>query len=145
MATSQSVTFKADPDKVWGAVMKLVTSPGYAIAETNQAAKQIVYQASGGGWAWAQYVQVSVTGVDEGETMVTVLAEAAGQATLTEGGQQQKLIKFVIGELSKKFQLAENQRRPVHAPGTSGCAGLILVLVGGSGVAALTTSWLLAG
>jgi hypothetical protein len=49
MATSQSVTFKADPDKIWGAVVKLVTSAGYAIAETNQAAKQIIYRASGGG------------------------------------------------------------------------------------------------
>jgi hypothetical protein len=60
--------------------VKLVTGSGYAIAKTDQAAKQIVYQASGGGWAWAEDVQVNVTGVDEGETTVRVLAEAAGQA-----------------------------------------------------------------
>ena len=130
MATSQCVTFKADPDAVWGAVVKLVTGAGYAVAKTDQAAKQIVYQASGGAFAWAQDVQVSITGVDEGETMVTVLAEAAGQAALTEGGQQRKLIKFVIDELNKKFPLADNQPQPVNAPGTSGCFGMLFLIIG---------------
>ena len=138
MATSQTVTFKADPDKVWGAVVKLVTGAGYAVAQTNQAAKQIVYQASGGGWAWAQNVQVSITGVDDGETMVTVLAEAAGQASLTEGGQQRKLIAFVLDELPSKFERADHQHQPVNAPGTSGCAGMVL-LIAGAGITALVT------
>jgi hypothetical protein len=138
MATSESVTFKAESDKVWSTVVKLVTGAGYAVAKTDQAAKQIVYQASGGGWAWAQNVQVSVTSLDEGETLVTVLAKSAGQATLTEGGQQRKLIAFVIDELSKKFPLVENQSQPVNAPGTSGCFGMILLIAGvGIGVCAV--------
>jgi hypothetical protein len=85
MATTQSKTFQAAPDQVWVAVVKLITSAGYPVKETNAAARQLVYQASGGGWAWAQSVKVSVVGVAEGETLVTVNAEAAGQETLTEG------------------------------------------------------------
>jgi len=40
MAKSQSVTFQAEPDKVWGAVVKLVNAAGYAVSETNAAAKK---------------------------------------------------------------------------------------------------------
>ncbi|MCZ2340764.1 MAG: hypothetical protein LC104_03085 [Bacteroidales bacterium] len=139
MATSQTVTYKADPDEIWRAVVKLVTRAGYAIAQTNQAAKQIVYQASGGGWAWAQNVQVSITSVDDDETMVTVLAEAAGQATFTEGGQQRKLIVFVLDELDKMFERAVHQHQPVNAPGTSGCAGMMLLL-SGAGITGLVVA-----
>ena len=88
MPLSSSVSFKAGPDKVWGSLIKLITAANYTITKTDQGAKQIVYQASGGGWAWKQEVQVSVTGIDEDETMVTVLAQSTGQSTLTEGGQQ---------------------------------------------------------
>jgi len=35
LATSHSVTFKADQDKVWVAVLKLVTGAGYGIARTD--------------------------------------------------------------------------------------------------------------
>jgi hypothetical protein len=143
MATSQSVTFKADTDNVWGAVVKLITGAGYAIAKTDQAAKQIIYQASGGGLAWRQNVQVSVTGVHEGETIVTVLAEAAGQATFTEGGQQRKLIQFVLDELAKKFEMAEHQHQPVNAPGTSGCVGMVLLLLGSGTALAVLASQVL--
>ena len=137
MATSKSVTFKAEADKVWGAVVKLVTGAGYAVASTDQAAKQIVYRASGGVSTWEQSVQVSVTGVDECETTVIVLAEAdedsndtvhAALMTLNEGRQQRKLVEFVLDELSKKFELAETQPQVMTAPGTSGCAVMVLVL-----------------
>lgn len=129
MATSHSVSFKAPADKVWGAVVKLVTAAGYPVAKTDQGAKQIIYQASGGGFAWAQNVQVSVTGVDDDETMVSILVEAAGQQTLTEGGQQRKLISFVVEELSKKFPLSDHQPQAASAPGTDGCFGVALLLV----------------
>ena len=56
---------------------------------------------------------VSVTGVEDNETLVTVKAEPAGQAALTEGGQQSKLISFVIDKLTEKFPLSENQAKPV--------------------------------
>ena len=128
VATSQAVTFVAGGEKVWSAVVKLIHGAGYTIIETDQAAKQIIYQASGGGWAWAQNVQVSVTPAGESETLVTVLAEAAGQETVFEGTQQEKLIKFVFDELSKRFAVAENQPQVTNAPGTSGC--LVIVLVG---------------
>ncbi|NBR06328.1 MAG: hypothetical protein EBT92_11205 [Planctomycetes bacterium] len=138
MSTSSSVSFKASPDKVWGAVVKLITSANYTITKTDQGARQIVYQASGGGWAWKQSVQVSVTGIDEDETMVTVMAQAAGQSTLTEGGQQRKLINFIIDSLCEKFQLAENQKSLNNVPGTSGCFGLImLILLGAAGIVAV--------
>jgi len=130
MAKSQSATFHADADRIWGAVVKLVSAAGYAVSETNVAAKQIKYEASGGGWAWAQRVTISVTGVGDNETMVTVKAAVAGQATLTEGGQQSKLIKFVIDKLAESFPLSENQATPImDAPGTSGCLGMVLVLM----------------
>ena len=133
MATSHSVMLNAPADKVWGTLIKVVTAAGYPIAKTDQAAKQIVYQASGGAFAWAQNVQVSVTEIEYDETMVSILAEAAGQSTLTEGAQQQKLIAFIVAELSKKFPLAEHQPQAAAAPGTSGCAGVVLLLISGIG------------
>jgi hypothetical protein len=105
-----------------------VAAAGYPVAKTDQGAKQIVYQASGGGFAWAQNVQVSVTGVDDYESMVSVFVEAAGQATLTEGGQQRKLIAFVVDELSKKFPLCDHQPQSA-APGTSGCFGVAVLML----------------
>ena len=102
MATSHSVSYRAPADQVWAAVVRLVTAAGYPVARTDQAAKQIIYQASGGGFALAQNVQISVTGVEDDETMVSILVQAAGQQTLTEGGQQRKLISFVVDELSQK-------------------------------------------
>lgn len=131
------------PDKVWGAVVKLVAGAGYPVAKTDQAAKQIVYQASGGGFAWAQNVQVSVTGVDENETMVSLLVESAGQSTLTEGGQQRKLISFVVEELSKTFTLSKHQPKTAAAPGTSGCMGVSMLLFCGAASGLLSFShWL---
>jgi hypothetical protein len=124
--------FNAPADKVWGTLIKVVTAARYPIAKTDQAAKQIVYQASGGAFAWAQNVQVSVTEIEDDETMVSIVAEAAGQSTLTEGAQQQKLIAFIVEELSKKFPLAEHQPQTA-APGTSGCAGVMLLLISGLG------------
>ena len=132
MATSHSVAYKAPSDKVWGSIVKLVAASGYSVVKTDQGAKQIVYQASGGGFAWAQNVQVSVTGVDDEETLVSILVEAAGQETLTEGGQQRKLISFVVDELGKKFPFAEHQPQATAAPGTSGCAGMALLLICGA-------------
>jgi hypothetical protein len=123
MATSHSAMLNAPADKVWGTLIKVVTAAGYPIAKTDQAAKQLVYQASGGAFAWAQNVQVSVTEIEDDETMVSILVEAAGQSTVTEGAQQQKLIAFIVEELSKKFPLAEHQPQAAAAPGTSGCAG----------------------
>ena len=143
MATSHSVSFKASADKVWGAVVKLVTAAGYPVARTDQGAKQIVYQASGGGFAWDQNVQVSVTGVDEDETMVSILVEAAGQQTLTEGGQQRKLISFVVDELSKKFPLSDHQPQSAAAPGTSGCVGVALLLVSAAAGSILSVAYCL--
>lgn len=135
MSTSSSVSFKAGPDQVWGAVIKLITSANYTITKTDQGARQIVYQASGGAWAWKQSVHVSVTGIDEDETMVTVMAQSTGQSTLTEGGQQRKLISFIIDSLKDKFPIAQNQKPLSNVPGTSGCFGLImLILLGAVGI-----------
>jgi hypothetical protein len=131
MAKSQSVTFEAEADKVWGAVVKLVNAAGYAVSETNSAARQIKYSASGGGWAWGQLVTISVTGIEDNETMVTVKAESSGQASLTEGGQQSKLIQFVIDKLTEKFPVSEKQAKAVSgAPGTTGCASMVFLLAG---------------
>jgi hypothetical protein len=131
VAKSQSVTVEAEAEKVWGAVVKLVNAAGYAVSETNSAARQIKYSASGGGWAWGQVVTISVTGIEDNETMVTVKAESGGQASLTEGGQQGKLIQFVIDKLTEKFPVSEQQAKAVSgAPGTSGCAGMVFLLAG---------------
>lgn len=127
MAVSQSATFAAEPDKVWGTVVKLVTGAGYAVVKTDRAAMHLVYQAKGGAWAWAQNVHVSVSSVDEGETMVTVFAEAAGEFSFTEGALQRKLIGWVIDELSDRFDMIAMKRPKAAAPGTSGCAGFILL------------------
>lgn len=145
MATAQSKTFQADPDKVWGAVVKIANGAGYTIKETNAAAKQIVYKASGGGFAWGQLVTVSVSGVEDDETIVTVRAEAEGQATLTEGGQQRKLISFMFGQLEEKFPVSENQKQIANAPGTSGCMGMVLLLLTGAVGMALSVVTLVVG
>ena len=129
MATSHSVSYRAPADQVWGAVVRVVTAAGYPVARTDQAAKQIIYQASGGGFAWAQNVQISVTGVEAEETMVNILVQAAGQQTLTEVGQQRKLISFVVDELSKKFSLVTRQPQVEPAPGTSGCVGIAVLVI----------------
>jgi hypothetical protein len=143
LATSHSVSFKAPPDKVWGAVVKTVTAAGYPVAKTDQGARQIIYQASGGGFAWAQNVQVSVTGVDDDETMVSVLVQAAGQQTLTEGSQQRKLISFVVDELSRKFPLSDHQPQTASAPGTSGCFGVAFLLASAAAGSILTVAYCL--
>ena len=127
MSTSSSVSFKAASDKVWGAVIKLITSANYAITKTDQGAKQIVFQASGGVWAYKQSVQVSVTGIDEDETMVTTEVHATYLPTLTQGGQQRKLINFIIDSLRKKFQLADNQKSLSYGAGASEFFGWIII------------------
>ena len=38
MAKSQSVALEAEAEKVWGAVVRLISSAGYAVSETNAAA-----------------------------------------------------------------------------------------------------------
>src|SRR5436305_2083005 len=103
MAVSNTATFRAAPDAVWRAVLKLVREAGYPLTRTDQAARQVGYQASGGAFAGAQQVEVSVCEAGEEETMVTVTAQAAGAGTLAQGGQQRKLVGFVLTELGKSF------------------------------------------
>jgi hypothetical protein len=141
MATTQSKTFQATPDQVWVAVVKLVRRAGYSIKETNAAARQLVYQASGGGWAWAQNVKVSVVGVDEGETLVTVLAEAAEKGTLTEGPQQQKLVAFVFDALKKQFSPVVERGQHAEAPGSPEEGRRVALWI--AGLAAIATTVLL--
>jgi hypothetical protein len=86
-------------------VVKLVMAAGHPVVKTDQGAKQIVFQASGGWLAYTQEVNVSVVSVDADETIVTIAVQAHGQSSLTEGGKQQELIKFVVDELRKKFPL----------------------------------------
>src|SRR5579884_1461375 len=96
MAMAQSKTFQAGADQVWGFILKTIHGAGYVIAETDTAARRVFYKAGGGGFAWAQLVTVTVSGVAEEETIVTVRAEAEEQPTLTEGGQQRRLIQFIF-------------------------------------------------
>src|SRR5262245_12960145 len=107
MATSHSVSFKADADQVWRAVVRLVSSSGYPLLKTDASAKHLTYQASGGAFAWRQNVQVSLVEVEQDAVVVTVLVEAAGHSTLTEGFQQRALISFVFDELAKTFERSE--------------------------------------
>jgi hypothetical protein len=132
MAISTTATFRAAPDAVWRAVLQLVREAGYPVTGTNQAARQIQYQASGGAFAWTQEVEVSICEAGDGETMLTVTAKAAGAATLAQGGQQRKLVGFVLTELGKKFPLVEGEVSSVKAPGTSGCLGGVVLLVAGA-------------
>ena len=129
MAVSRSVTYLASHKAVWRAVMRLVQAAGYEVAETSRGAGTIVYYASGGMVAWKQEVLVSVTEVGDEETAVTVHVQAAGQATLMEGRQQRKLTEFVLSELDKQFERGE-ESRPISAPGTAGCFGVVLLILG---------------
>lgn len=72
--------------------------------------------------------------VEENETIVNVRAEAEGQATLSEGGQQRKLIAFLFDKLEETFPLSANQKQIANAPGTSGCFGMVM-LVTAAGIA----------
>jgi hypothetical protein len=129
MPTSQTVIYKAEPDKVWGAVVKLVTTAGYAVVKTDQAARQIVYQVPAKGINWAQNVMISVTGVEADETLVTVLAESV-QFSYAEGSKQRELVGFIVTELDKKFPKAPVQPA-MNAPGTSsGCLVALLIITG---------------
>ena len=129
MALSQSVTYLADAKAVWRAVVRLVHAASYPVVETAEGDRRIVYQASGGSWASQQTVRVSVTSVGDDEVLVTAHVAATTHATLAEGTQQRKLLEFVFSELDKKFEKGEEQA-PVKAPGTSGCAGAVLLFVG---------------
>ena len=133
MSIVQSKTFEADPDKVWVAVIRIAKGAGYTIRETNARAKQLVYQASGGVLAWSQLVTVSVSGVEEHETIVSVRAEAKWHGTLLEGGQQRRLIAFFFDKLEEvlkeKPPLSADQKQFANAPGTSGCFGMVMLLV----------------
>jgi hypothetical protein len=64
--------------------------------------------------------------------MVTVTDRAAGAATLAQGGQQRKLVGFVLTELGKTFPVVEGQPASSTAPGTSGCLGGVVLLVAGA-------------
>src|SRR4051812_7725253 len=106
MATTNSVTFRADANKVWRAVLRIINEGGYALTETNAAAKQLRYDASGGPFAWGQTVTVSVAEVGDEETMVTVQVRAGGTEGFLDWRQQKKLIEFVVEELKERFPLA---------------------------------------
>jgi hypothetical protein len=88
---------------------------------------------------------VSVSGVEDNETIVTVRADAEGQATLTEGGQQRKLIAFLFDKLEEIFPLSANQKQIANAPGTSGCFGILLLLVTAASCIAFSVGTFLAG
>ena len=68
MATSHAVMFNAPADKVWGTLIKVVTTAGYPVAKTDQAAKQIIYQASSGGFTWAQKISVGGASAADGSS-----------------------------------------------------------------------------
>lgn len=142
MASSQAVTFKAEPDRVWGAVLKIVSAAGYTITETNAAARQIKYDASGDAWAWAQTVTVSVAGITDNETLVTVNVEAKDNWSLTEGSRQRQLIKHILDELSTQFPAVAVQPQQAGTPNTSGCFGLLLLLIGVAGLHAVVSALL---
>ena len=77
-----------------------------------------------------------MSGVEENETIVTVRAEAKGKSIIGEGGQQRKLIAFLFDQLEEKFPLAANQKQIANAPVTSGCFGmLLLILTAAAGMA----------
>ena len=80
-------------------------------------------------FAWEQEVRVSMTDLGENELLVTVTVQAVTQATLTEGGQQRKLVQFVFQDLVTHFPQGENQPSPVLAPGTSGCFGIVMAFI----------------
>ena len=122
MSTQLSNIYKANIDAIWKEVILIVNGSGYQIIQTNEASKSLSYRAGGGGWAWAQDVTIDLSKVEEGKTLVSFFVEAAGTATLTEGGQQKKLINFMVDQLSEKFQIDTMAQAPriANAPG-AGC------------------------
>lgn len=127
MAVAHSATFRAGPDRVWGVVLKVVTSAGYTVAETDNAAKRLAYVAGGGAFAFSQVVVVTVTGVGDDESLVTARAEAETYGTLMEAHQQRNLVEFLFEQLQAQLPLAAGQ--PTNAPGAEGCSVPVSVVV----------------
>ena len=82
----------------------MLSRSAYAVTNVDQNARSLTFEASGGLWAWAQVVSVSITGLGDEETLVNATVAAKGLATFTEGGRQKALLKEFFSQLERELR-----------------------------------------
>lgn len=142
MAMSQSVAYKAPSDKVWGLIVKTISTAGYAISQTDGSAKSITYNVPMQLTHAAQIVQVSVVSIEPEESLVTIMVchRLVEPVINLDKGHQRRLIEYICSELDKVIPRMPRDSQPIAAPGTTGCAGVVLLAISSVTFIALTTA-----
>lgn len=140
----------ADQDEAHSYMLAAISQAGYAITAANDRSRTITYQASGGAWAWGQTVKLDFNKAPNGCTLLVTVNSK--KSSLTEGGQQRELAKWVAQVLSQKFEVTVPSASPSQdadplpaAPGASSSMGCVTILaLAGVGLVGLgsAVSWL---
>jgi len=108
---SESVTFRASAQDVWSYALRVVQEAGYDSLTVNALTSAFSYTGQPGRTFWAQVVRVIVTEVGVEETLVSVQVAPVAIVTFTEGGIQQELLDFILGELEDEFPKVRRRKR----------------------------------
>ena len=133
MATSNSFTFQTDRETLFAATVQIIREAGYAISETDNVGKKIIYCVDRKGSFGGRYeATISVSG---GENSTAVLSmKVAGLHNPATGSAasyrkfEVDLISFVVDKLSARFQTVTSSTKIAYKANKGGFGGWFVLL-----------------
>lgn len=124
MASANSMTFETDKDTLFAATLQIIKDAGYIIAETDDAAKRLVYVAQMKKSNEPDHrfeVIVTVSGTSQQSAMVSIKASdtLVNNEKQADTNFENQLILFVLNELRQQYQII-SQATVRNAPGAGG-------------------------
>ena len=133
MATSNSFTFQTDRETLFASTVQIIREAGYAISETDNVGKKIIYCVDRKGSFGGRYeATISVSG---GENSTAVLSmKVAGLHNPATGSAasyrkfEVDLISFVVDKLSARFQTVTSSTKIAYKANKGGFGGWFVLL-----------------
>lgn len=130
MATAESIIIVGDKAPVFASVLRIVNEAGYPIAETDDAAKKIIYFAKRvrNNYHQTREVTISVSGDQAQRTIVSIKAltvnmtrfDAKKNEISFSDELESELIAFAISMLKNQYQFIERPpKNGCYAPGVA--------------------------
>jgi len=136
MATSNSFTFQADKDTLFATTVQIIREAGYAITETDNVGKKIVYCVDRKGSFGGRYeATINVSGTENSASPSAVFnMKVAGLHNPATGSSasyrkfEVELISFVVNKLSERFQTVTSSTKITYTANKGSKKGWLVLL-----------------
>ena len=134
MATSNSFTFQADKDTLFATTVQIIREAGYAISETDNTGKKIIYCVDRKGSFGGRYeATITVSGAENSATAVLGMKVAGLHNPATGSSASYRkfevdLISFVVNKLSERFQTVTASTKIAYKANKRGKGGWLILL-----------------